>query len=295
MNAKKKGLGRGLSALLATQETTEFLSPEAAEKKPTAVASIPLSQIEPNPFQPRSEFSEEALNELAESIKVHGLIQPITVRKMSAGKYQIISGERRWRASKEAGLEEIPAYVRTADDQGMLEMALIENTHRENLNPIEVAINYQRLMEECNLTQEKLSERVGKERATVANYLRLLKLPDEIKLALRQQLLSMGHARALVNIPESGKQVQILGRIIEEGLSVRAVEDLVRKTVKGGKDSGASVGEQSTAQDFSTEVEKLNDFFHTNVEIKDSRNGKGKIVISYTSRKDLERIISLLG
>lgn len=294
MNAKKKGLGRGLSALLATQEPAEFLSPEAAEKKPTAVAAIPLSQIEPNPFQPRSEFSEEALNELAESIKVHGLIQPITVRKLSAGKYQLISGERRWRASKEAGLEEIPAYVRTADDQGMLEMALIENTHRENLNPIEVAINYQRLMEECNLTQEKLSERVGKERATVANYLRLLKLPDEIKLALRQQLLSMGHARALVNIADPKKQVQILDKVIEEGLSVRAVEELVRKTAKEGKDEAGVSSVQAPGLDYTSEVEKLNDFFHTNVEIKDSKNGKGKIVISYNSKEDLDRILSLL-
>lgn len=292
MNAKKKGLGRGLSALLSTPEATEFLSPEAAEKKPTGVASIPTDQIEPNPFQPRSEFSEEALNELIDSIRVHGLIQPITVRKISTGKYQLISGERRWRASKEAGLKEIPAYVRTADDQGMLEMALIENTHRENLNPIEVAINYHRLMEECNLTQEKLSERVGKERATVANYLRLLKLPDEIKIALSKQLLSMGHARALVNVADSKKQVVILERIIEEGLSVRAVEELVRQkedtAVKTKKEN------ESSAANFEFEVEVLNDFFQSNVEIKDAKNGKGKIVINYSSKKDLERIISLL-
>lgn len=293
MNAKKKGLGRGLSALLSTPEhTTEFLSPEAAEKKPTGVASIPTEQIEPNPFQPRVEFDENALNELIDSIKIHGLIQPITVRKISTGKYQLISGERRWRASKEAGLKEIPAYIRTADDQGMLEMALIENTHRENLNPIEVAINYQRLMEECNLTQEKLSERVGKERATVANYLRLLKLPDEIKIALSKQLVSMGHARALVNVPSPKKQVDILEKIIEEGLSVRAVEELVRK--KDEVSTKKEKQEDLNSADFSSEVEMLNDFFHTNVEIKDAKNGKGKIVINYTSKEDLARIMSLL-
>lgn len=292
MSAKKKGLGRGLSALLSTpDQQAELLTPEAAEKKPTGVASIPVAQIEPNPFQPRTEFSEEALNELIDSIKMHGLIQPITVRKVSAGKYQLISGERRWRASKEAGLEEIPAYVRTADDQGMLEMALIENTHRENLNPIEVAINYQRLMEECNLTQEKLSERVGKERATVANYLRLLKLPDEIKIGLTKQLLSMGHARALINIADPKKQLKIFSKILEDGLSVRAVEDLARsmnKAVSGKKSDDISTF------DYTDEVAMLNDILHANVEIKESKKGNGKIIINYSSKEDLQRILSAL-
>lgn len=292
MSAKKKGLGRGLSALLSTpDQQAELLTPEAAEKKPTGVASIPVAQIEPNPFQPRTEFSEEALNELIDSIKMHGLIQPITVRKVSAGKYQLISGERRWRASKEAGLEEIPAYVRTADDQGMLEMALIENTHRENLNPIEVAINYQRLMEECNLTQEKLSERVGKERATVANYLRLLKLPDEIKIGLTKQLLSMGHARALINIADPQKQLKIFSKILEDGLSVRAVEDLARsmnKAVSGKKSDDISTF------DYTDEVAMLNDILHANVEIKESKKGNGKIIINYSSKEDLQRILSAL-
>ncbi len=292
MSAKKKGLGRGLSALLSTpDQQAELLTPEAAEKKPTGVASIPVAQIEPNPFQPRTEFSEEALNELIDSIKMHGLIQPITVRKVSAGKYQLISGERRWRASKEAGLEEIPAYVRTADDQGMLEMALIENTHRENLNPIEVAINYQRLMEECNLTQEKLSERVGKERATVANYLRLLKLPDEIKIGLTKQLLSMGHARALINIADPKKQLKIFSKILEDGLSVRAVEDLARSMNKAA--SGKKSDDISTF-DYTDEVAMLNDILHANVEIKESKKGNGKIIINYSSKEDLQRILSAL-
>lgn len=292
MSAKKKGLGRGLSALLSTpDQQAELLTPEAAEKKPTGVASIPVAQIEPNPFQPRTEFSEEALNELIDSIKMHGLIQPITVRKVSAGKYQLISGERRWRASKEAGLEEIPAYVRTADDQGMLEMALIENTHRENLNPIEVAINYQRLMEECNLTQEKLSERVGKERATVANYLRLLKLPDEIKIGLTKQLLSMGHARALINIADPKKQLKIFSKILEDGLSVRAVEDLARSMNKAV--SGKKADDISTF-DYTDEVAMLNDILHANVEIKESKKGNGKIIINYSSKEDLQRILSAL-
>ena len=292
MSAKKKGLGRGLSALLSTpDQQAELLTPEAAEKKPTGVASIPVAQIEPNPFQPRTEFSEEALNELIDSIKMHGLIQPITVRKVSAGKYQLISGERRWRASKEAGLEEIPAYVRTADDQGMLEMALIENTHRENLNPIEVAINYQRLMEECNLTQEKLSERVGKERATVANYLRLLKLPDEIKIGLTKQLLSMGHARALINIADPQKQLKIFSKILEDGLSVSAVEDLARSMNKAA--SGKKADDISTF-DYTDEVAMLNDILHANVEIKESKKGNGKIIINYSSKEDLQRILSAL-
>lgn len=292
MSAKKKGLGRGLSALLSTpDQQAELLTPEAAEKKPTGVASIPVAQIEPNPFQPRTEFSEEALNELIDSIKMHGLIQPITVRKVSAGKYQLISGERRWRASKEAGLEEIPAYVRTADDQGMLEMALIENTHRENLNPIEVAINYQRLMEECNLTQEKLSERVGKERATVANYLRLLKLPDEIKIGLTKQLLSMGHARALINIADPKKQLKIFSKILEDGLSVRAVEDLARSMNKAA--SGKKADDVSNF-DYTDEVAMLNDILHANVEIKESKKGNGKIIINYSSKEDLQRILSAL-
>ncbi len=292
MSAKKKGLGRGLSALLSTpDQQAELLTPEAAEKKPTGVASIPVAQIEPNPFQPRTEFSEEALNELIDSIKMHGLIQPITVRKVSAGKYQLISGERRWRASKEAGLEEIPAYVRTADDQGMLEMALIENTHRENLNPIEVAINYQRLMEECNLTQEKLSERVGKERATVANYLRLLKLPDEIKIGLTKQLLSMGHARALINIADPKKQLKIFSKILEDGLSVRAVEDLARSMNKAA--SGKKSDDVSNF-DYTDEVAMLNDILHANVEIKESKKGNGKIIINYSSKEDLQRILSAL-
>eukprot|EP01034_Spumella_vulgaris_P002313 gene2313-3005_t len=228
MNAKKKGLGRGLSALLTGSDTEDLLTPEAAEKRPAGVAAIPVDLIETNPFQPRTEFDETALAELSESIQALGIIQPITVRKTDNGRYQLISGERRFRASKLAGLEEIPAYIRTTNDQGMLEMAIVENIQRENLNAIEVAISFKRLADECSLTQEQLSERVAKKRSTITNYLRLLKLPAEIQAGIRENLISMGHARALINLPSEAQQLKIFNQIIEKDLSVRAVEDLVR-------------------------------------------------------------------
>ena len=230
MNAKKKGLGRGLSALLNGTENEELLTPEAAEKKPAGVAAIPTDQIETNPFQPRTEFDETALQELSESIRAVGIIQPITVRKADNGRYQLISGERRFRASKLAGLEEIPAYVRTANDQGMLEMAIVENIQRENLNAIEVAISFKRLADECSLTQEQLSERVAKKRSTITNYLRLLRLPAEIQAGIRENVISMGHARALINLPTEAQQLKYFRLILEKDLSVRAVEELVRNS-----------------------------------------------------------------
>lgn len=295
MNAKKKGLGRGLSALLTGTETEELLTPEAAEKRPTGVAAIPVGLIDTNPFQPRTEFDEDALLELSESIQAVGIIQPITVRKTDDGKYQLISGERRFRASKLAGLEEIPAYVRTANDQGMLEMAIVENIQRENLNAIEVALSFKRLAEECSLTQEQLSERVAKKRSTITNYMRLLKLPAEIQAGIRQNIISMGHARALISLPSEDVQIKIFRQIIEKDLSVRAVEDIVRGAdpEKATNGNTAEKGEEGTFA-FGKYLEKMVDFFHANVEIKEGKKGDGKITISYTSPEDLDRILKLI-
>lgn len=294
MNAKKKGLGRGLSALLTGNDTEELLTPEAAEKRPAGVAAIPVDLIETNPFQPRTEFDETALAELSESIQALGIIQPITVRKSENGRYQLISGERRFRASKLAGLEEIPAYVRTTNDQGMLEMAIVENIQRENLNAIEVAISFKRLADECSLTQEQLSERVAKKRSTITNYLRLLKLPAEIQAGIRENLISMGHARALISLPSEVQQLKIFRQIIDKDLSVRAVEDLVRDGDKVKAAPKTSEKTEEGAFALGQYLEKMVDFFHANVEIKEGKKGDGKITISYTSPEDLDRILKLI-
>lgn len=290
MSLKKKGLGRGLDAILAGGRNEELLTPEEGEKRPAGIAAIPVSQIETNPFQPRSEFDQDALEELAASIREFGIIQPITVRKTGAHSYQLISGERRFRASVLAGLKEIPAYLRTANDQEMLEMALIENIQRENLNAIEVALSYQRLIEDCNLTQEKLSERVAKKRSTITNYLRLLRLPDEIQAALRAEQISMGHARALVNVEDAKTQIRLLEKTLKNDLSVRAVEELVRNLAKPAAPSGSDSDEN---YEYAELTEKLVDFFHSNIEIRKSGKG-GKIIISFRSDDDLRRISELL-
>ncbi|MFN5548867.1 MAG: ParB/RepB/Spo0J family partition protein, partial [Bacteroidota bacterium] len=240
--SKKVALGRGLSALLSDTPSEEKLevevaAPNALSEGTSGINEIPVAEIETNPFQPRQYFDEEALNELAESIKVHGIIQPITVRRLARHQYQLISGERRFQASKRAGLQMIPAYVRTADDQQMLEMALIENIQRENLNPVEIALSYQRLISECNLKQEELGERVGKNRSTVTNYLRLLKLPPDIQIALRDNKLSMGHARAIINVENPDSQLYIFKKTLQEDLSVRKVEELARDVMAGHKES----------------------------------------------------------
>src|SRR5262245_45072076 len=237
--SKKKALGRGLSALLSDSEADEKLevdipAPAVAVQPAGGIAEIPIEEIEVNPFQPRTHFDQDALLELAESIRVHGIIQPITVRRLSANQYQLISGERRFQASKLADLKMIPTYVRSADDQQMLEMALIENIQRENLNAIEIALSYQRLITECNLKQDELGERVGKNRATVTNYLRLLKLPPDIQIAVRDNQLSMGHARAIINVENPEQQLYIFKKTVNEDLSVRKVEELVRE-VSGKK------------------------------------------------------------
>ncbi len=294
MNAKKQALGRGLSALLSAPDTDIVSRDSRGTTVVGAIAQIKLTQIEANPFQPRTEFEEIALQELCDSIKVHGIIQPITVRKINADKYQLISGERRFRASKMAGLTEIPAYIRIATDVQMLEMALVENIQRENLNSIEVALSYQALMDECNLTQEQLSEKVGKNRSTITNYLRLLKLPAEVQLDIRDEKISMGHARAIINIDTPEKQIDIVRQIIEKDLSVREVETLVREMnvspvikQKIKKNATLPIPHQSFSNFY---AQKLN----TKIEVKRNKKGKGSILIHFSSDKDFERILAEL-
>ena len=302
--SKKKALGRGLNALLSDSDTTDRLEVDAPALTENEIGSnpitssineIPVSQIETNPFQPRTHFDELALLELSESIKVHGIIQPITVRRLAENQYQLISGERRFQASKLAGLEKIPAYIRSADDQQMLEMALIENIQRENLNAIEIALSYQRLLTECNLKQEQLGERVGKNRATVTNYLRLLKLPPDIQIAVRDNQLSMGHARAIINVDNADQQLYIYKRILAEDLSVRKVEELVRELSQ--HKSQEKPANTSTANPVAREISqlqsKLSSHFSTRVSIK-SDGRKGEIKIPFVSVEDLNRILDIL-
>ncbi len=293
---KKGGLGRGLSALLNNAETDITVSSEY--RAGGGVQFIDIKDIEANPFQPRTEFEQKALDELCESIKVHGLIQPVTVRKMGYDKYQLISGERRTRASILAGLDKIPAYIRVANDQEMLEMALIENIQRENLNPIEVSLSYKRLLEECNLKQEELGERVGKDRSTVSNYLRLLRLPDEVQLALKLNRISMGHAKAILSVEDPDEQINLYRRIENESLSVRGAEEIVKQSrtekavpVVQGKLIPA-IFEIDDA--LKLKVEKLNRLLHANVSIKPKGN-KGEIIIPFKHYEDLERILSALA
>ena len=289
---KKAGLGRGLGALLenANTDITTSLGNATAGN----VAMIPISSIEANPWQPRSEFEQNALNELADSIKIHGVIQPITVRKMGYDRYQLISGERRTRASLLGGLTEIPAFIRVANDQDMLEMALIENIQRSDLNAIEVALSYKRLLEECNLKQEELGERVGKDRTTVNNYLRLLKLPEPIQRVIQLGKVSMGHARAMINMDDAVAQMELYEQIIREELSVRDVESLVK-----AKKNGETVGMSVNGTDWDPEIDRITAAFYEKlraaVHLKTSGKGKGKIIISYKSKEDLERILGLIS
>ncbi|HEY3372462.1 MAG TPA: ParB/RepB/Spo0J family partition protein [Prolixibacteraceae bacterium] len=286
--AKKNVLGRGLSALIDGADSYNEVS--------SSINEIEISKIVANPYQPRTSFDEEALNELAASIKEIGIIQPITLRKIDGDQYQIIAGERRFRASKIAGLTSIAAYVRTANDEGMLEMALVENIQREDLDAIEIALSYQRLMEECKLTQEVLSDRVGKKRSTVTNYLRLLRLPAKIQKGIVEKAISMGHARALVNIKDSDMQLMIFDETLKNDFSVRRVEEIVRNY----NDDAASFKseEKPVKEKFPTEYEDLNNhlnkFFHSKIDFRMDQNGKGKIVIPFNSTKDLERILGIL-
>lgn len=295
--SKKAALGRGLGALLQSTDTDiTSKSIESVGNIVGSVGNILVENIEANPFQPRTQFEKEALMELSNSIKELGIIQPVTVRKLGYDKYQLISGERRFRASQIAGLKEVPAFIRIANDQEMLEMALVENIQRQDLDAVEVAFSYQKLIEECNLTQEKLSERVGKKRSTVANYLRLLKLPAEIQLAIRTRDISMGHARALVNIPDEKQQLAMSRRIVNEGLSVRQIEDLVKgkkeltkeSPIKKKQPSNLSFSEQKIKED-------LSQFLKSEVQLQKNKEGKGKLTIPFSNENDLERIIELLG
>ena len=291
--SKKPALGRGLSALLENVDTDIMLPGRSAEQAGEVVDSIsklPVESIEVNPFQPRTEFDKEALMELAGSIRQHGIIQPLTVRKLGRGRYQIISGERRYRASQIAGLTEIPCYIRLADDQSMLEMALVENIQREDLNPIEVGISYQRLIEECDLTQEQLSLKVGKKRSTITNYLRLLKLPAEIQGGLQLKKLSMGHARALVGMVSDKDQIKLYRRILEEGLSVREVEELARGSRKNTSKPPKSPGRRPMSFEQQRFSSGLSTLLSKKIKLKVDENGKGVISIPFDDDDDLRRI-----
>jgi len=285
-------LGLGVRALLTNIESqTQEKQVEVLRELTHTVAMIPVGEIEVNPFQPRTEFDPGALNELAESLKVHGLIQPITVRRLADRQYQLISGERRLRAAKIAGLEQVPAYIRLANDQEMIEMALVENIQRSDLNAIEVAITYQRLIEECDLTHESLSGRVGKARETVTNYLRLLKLPIEIQQGLKQGLISMGHARSLVALEDFLLQTRVFKEILDKGLSVRATEALVR-SYKQTDQKKAPV--QKLAGDYQAVENNLKNLLGSRVQLKVRPNGSGQISIPFTSTEDLNRLLDLM-
>jgi len=293
MNPKKKVLGRGLSAILESPETDITSKDISGEFVAGAIANIEIDKIEPNPFQPRTDFDEDALNELSQSIKEQGIIQPITVRKLGYDKYQLISGERRLKASKLAELTSIPAYIRIANDKQMLEMALVENIHREDLNAIEIAISYKRLVEECDITSDELSEHVGKNRTTITNYLRLLKLPPEIQIALRDNKISMGHARALINIDDIETQLTILKNILSKDLSVRKVEEIVRNLSQDG-DNSKEEKHIELPEKYVTIKKQLIEKLEVKVDVKCNNKGKGSIVIPFKSNKEFERIIATL-
>jgi ParB family chromosome partitioning protein len=287
--AKRHALGRGLGALIDDSAT---MGPQTS----TLIDEIEISMIETNPWQPRTTFDEEALIELSNSIREVGIIQPLTLRKISDDKYQIIAGERRFRASKMAGLTKIPAYIRESDDSNMLELALIENIQREDLDAIEVAVSYQRLIDECSLTQENLGERVGKKRSTVTNYLRLLKLPALIQKAIREREITMGHARAIINVEDPDTQIMLYKQIVKYDFSVRKIEEIVRKINNEGEEKKPekSIKIPKFPEEYEELKKHLSKHFESNVDFKMNNKGKGKIVIPFKSEKDLERIIGVL-
>lgn len=292
---KKSALGRGLGALLSDAETLNInRSSSIGDSTPASICDIPIELIEANPFQPRSTFDQELLDELADSIRTLGLIQPITVRLTPDNKYQIISGERRFRAASLAGLQQIPAYIRTADDQGMLEMAIVENIQRENLDSIEVALSFQRLIEECSLTQEEMAERVGKKRTTVTNYLRLLKLPAEIQLAIRARKLTMGHARALLALDSPKKQLKLCNDIIEKEMSVREVEEKIRKMSRA-KQPKVEEPIEELDDSFFKLLDFLGKYFNNNISLKrDDNKGSGSITIRFNDDKEVANFIEAI-
>lgn len=298
--SSRSALGKGLSALLADSDKFKKSSPEDLKKVEEALIAkeIPVDAIEANPFQPRTEFEEGPLEELSQSIKLHGLITPITVRKLSDQQYQLISGERRWQASKRAGLKVIPAFIRQAEnDQQMLEWAIIENIQREDLNSLEIAQGYQRLINECGITQEELGSRVGKERSTVTNYLRLLKLPDEIQASLLSREITMGHARALTGIKEIDLQLSIYRKIIAESLSVRKTEELVKQATEKKsekREAKRTKIDEQFEEAYQQQEKKLVEHFGTNVKINTNDGKKGEIRIPFVNVQDFNRILELL-
>lgn len=293
MAAHKKfpALGRGLDALISTEE-------EVHTSGSSSINEVPLQKIQANPNQPRREFAPETLQELADSIREIGIIQPITLRLLDDGNYQIIAGERRWRASQMAGLTTIPAYIRTADDEKMMQMALVENIQREDLNAIEIALAYQKLIESCNLTQDRLSEMVGKNRATIANYVRLLKLPAQVQVALQNKEIDQGHARALLGLEKPTLQVKLFNEIREKGYTVRQVEEMVKalnngETLQSGRHKLTNRGAKHLPEEYNELRTRLSDVFHTKVQMTCSQAGKGRITIPFTNEEELERIIAL--
>ena len=296
--SKKRALGKGLSALLESASTDITTSNNTLQGSQTvgSISSIDINKIEANPFNPRTHFEEEALKELATSITEHGIIQPLTVRKLGRDKFQLISGERRFRASQLAGLTEVPCYIRIANDATMLEMALVENIQREDLNAIEVGLSYQRLIDECSFTQEKLADKLGKSRSNITNYLRLLKLPAKVQIGVREGLISMGHARALVSAGDEKIQEELFTKILTDNLSVRELEELI----KGSKSSKTSSKTKQTATSYPLSNDVVNfkvslaKKLNSKVDIKASSKGKGKIIINFNNQEELDRIIESL-
>ncbi len=292
---KKQALGRGLSALLKDpDQDIKSAEDKNADKLVGHIVELELTSIEVNPFQPRTSFNEESLRELASSIKELGVIQPITVRKLEFNKYQLVSGERRYRASKLIGLETIPAYIRIANDQESLEMALVENIQRQDLDPIEIALSYQRLIDEINLTQEQLSERVGKNRSTIANYLRLLKLDPIIQTGMRDGFVSMGHGRALINVEDPQIQLDIYEKILERSLSVRDTEKLVRELSNGKSTPTPEKNKPGVSNEIKKGIKEFSEYFGTKVDIKATSKGKGKLIIPFSSEEDFRRLKKLI-
>lgn len=292
MSAKTKpmALGRGLNAIF---DIEDLAARKEESKKDTSVIEMEIDRIEPNPNQPRQTFDEALIDELAQSIATLGLIQPITVREEPDGRYVIISGERRYRASKKAGLTSVPVFVRKVDDVVMLEMSLVENIQREDLNAIEVACTLSRLIDECGITQEKLSERVGKNRSTIANYIRLLRLPPEIQLALQTNLISMGHARALLSIESPERQIEVLKAIVHNALSVRQVEKIAQETATGS-DAKRPVTEAALPESYRRLSDKLEHFFNRKISVKRGNKGDGTIVIRFKNEAEIEDLIKKL-
>lgn len=293
---KKQALGRGLSALLKDPENDiQSAKDKNADKVVGNIVELDIEAIEENPFQPRTSFNEATLKELASSIKELGVIQPITVRKVAFNKYQLVSGERRYRASKLIGLQTIPSYIRIANDQESLEMALVENIQRQDLDPIEIALSYQRLLEEIDLTQEQLSDRIGKNRSTIANYLRLLKLDPIVQTGMRDGFLGMGHGRALINIESIDIQLKIYEKIIADSLSVRDTEKLVRSFQSDSKKGIKPIKKNtSTPKELKESVKDFSSYFGTKVEVKVNKKGNGKLMIPFSSKEDFERLAKLI-